>query len=287
MERERWEKVYRVLTKLDTHNFRGVFQAAVVLAVYFWAVVHDRPVCWACQRSNWPERVPFRRLPSQPTMSRRLRQPDVKELLEAVTGDPAVAGSDDDTCIKVVDGKPLPIGGCTKDSDAGWGRAVSGWANGYKLFAIWGHGPIPLTWRVDAMNTSEENMAAEMLLDLKGRGGYVLGDKLYDSNRLYDVAASVGHQLVAHKRCGAAVGHRRQSPHRLRCLELLQTAFGRQLYALRHTIERNFGNLTNFGGGLSPLPSWVRRLHRVRLWVHAKLIVNAIEHGHQGTTAVA
>jgi hypothetical protein len=286
MERERWEKVYRVLVKLDTHEFRGVFQAAAVLAVYFWAVIHDRPVSWACQRLNWSERLPFRRLPSQPTMSRRLRQADVKNLLNAAEHDLAGMNSDADTCVKVVDGKPLPVGGSTKDPDAGWGRAASGFAKGYKLFAIWGRGALPIAWHVDAMNISEENMAAKMLLDLKGGGGYVLGDKLYDANRLYEIAASVGHQLVAQKRCGTAVGHRRQSPHRLRCLELLQATFGRQLYALRRSIERNFGNLTNFGGGLAPLPSWVRRLRRVRQWVHAKLIVNAIEHGSVAMTAV-
>ena len=84
MERERWEKVYRLLVALDTHAFRGVFQAAAVLAVYFWAVIHDRPVSWACQRVNWTGGVPFCKLPSQPTMSRRLRQPDVLALLTAV-----------------------------------------------------------------------------------------------------------------------------------------------------------------------------------------------------------
>jgi hypothetical protein len=137
------------------------------------------------------------------------------------------------------------------------------------------------------MKTSEENMAAEMLTDLKGRGGYVLGDKLYDSNRLYDIAASVGHQLVAAKRCGAGLGHRRHSSSRLRSLELLKSKFGHELYELHRRIERAFGNLTNFGGGLAPLPSWVRRLSRVRQWVHAKLIINAIQHGRSHGIALA
>jgi hypothetical protein len=160
-------------------------------------------------------------------------------------------------------------------------------AKGYKLFAIWGRGPLPIAWRVDSMNVSEENMAAEMLLELKGGGGYVLGDKLYDSNRLYDIAASVGHQLVAaRKRIGRGIGHQRHSPARLRSMELLQSKFGRGLYDLRRNIEHNFGNLTNFGGGLAPLPSWVRRLWRVRTWVHAKLIVSALHHQPPNAIAV-
>lgn len=288
MERERWEKVYRLLLTLDTHAFRGVFQAAAVLAVYFWAVIHDRPVSWACKAVNWPRPIPIGRLPSQSTMSRRLRQADVLALLKAVERSLAMDDRREDALVKIVDGKPLPIGACSKDPDARWGRCGKGMAKGYKLFAIWGRGGLPITWRVGAMNVSEENMAAEMLPDLEGTGGYVLGDKLYDSNRLYDIAARRGHQLVAaRKRIGKGLGHHRHSPARLRAIELLQTEFGQALYDLRRNIEHNFGNLTNFGGGLAPLPSWVRRLPRVRQWVGAKLIVNALHRHPPSLTAVA
>jgi hypothetical protein len=287
MERERWEKIYRLLLALDTQEFRGVFQAATVLAVYFWAVIHDRPVQWACRRVNWSQSTYWGKLPSQPTMSRRLRQPDVLALLAAVEQNPVIRGSAADTCLKMVDGKPLPVSACSKDKDARWGRATTGMAKGYKLFAIWGRGSFPITWRVEAMNVSEENMAAEMFLELKGGGGYVLGDKLYDSNRLYEIAAAVGHQLVAaRKKLGKGLGHHWHSPARLRSIELLRGRFGREVYALRRAIEQNFGNLTNFGGGLAPLPSWVRRLSRVRQWVRSKLIVNAIRRQAPTLTAV-
>ena len=45
------------------------------------------------------------------------------------------------------------------------------------------------------------------------------------------------------------------------------------LYHLRREVERYFGQLTCFGGGLGPLPAWVRRLPRVQRWVTAKLII--------------
>ena len=51
--------------------------------------------------------------------------------------------------------------------------------------------------------------------------------------------------------------------------------------------SRNFGNLTNFGGGLSPLPAWVRRLHRVERWVRAKLIVSALRACYHRQKALA
>ncbi|MCY2930121.1 MAG: hypothetical protein NTV86_11635 [Planctomycetota bacterium] len=40
---------------------------------------------------------------------------------------------------------------------------------------------------------------------------------------------------------------------------------------MRTGIERSYGNLTSFAGGLGPLPAWVRRPHRVATWVAAKL----------------
>ncbi len=53
-------------------------------------------------------------------------------------------------------------------------------------------------------------------------------------------------------------------------------SFGRQLHQCRTAIERCFGKATSFGGGLAPLPAWVRGWARVRTWVWAKLVINAI-----------
>jgi hypothetical protein len=145
-----------------------------------------------------------------------------------------------------------------------------------------------LAWRIEAMNVSEQAMAQQMIPELKGHTGYLLGDKLYDINKLYEAALAVDHQLVAdRKRPTAGLGTRKHSPARLRAIQLLRTEFGRALYQVRDDIERNFGGLTNFGGGLAPLPSWVRRIHRVRQWVHAKLITNAIRITSLAQTAIA
>jgi len=58
-------------------------------------------------------------------------------------------------------------------------------------------------------------------------------------------------------------------------VDLLESGGYEKFRQQRTQIERNFGNWTSFGGGLSPLPSWVRRLDRVRLWIQAKLLINA------------
>jgi hypothetical protein len=41
-------------------------------------------------------------------------------------------------------------------------------------------------------------------------------------------------------------------------------------------MERCLGNARWFAGGLSRLPAWVRGLERVRTWVWAKLLSNAV-----------
>jgi hypothetical protein len=128
------------------------------------------------------------------------------------------------------------------------------------------------------MNRSEKVVARRLMESMLG-GGYLLADAQYDANYLYDDAEKAGFQLVARKtpdRGRGGLGHRRNSPSRLRSIELLTTQFGAELYHERGAIERTFGVLVSTGGILGPLPAWVRRFHRVRHWVQAKLILNAL-----------
>jgi hypothetical protein len=251
-----------------------MYRNSDIVGVYLWAVAHDRPTSWAAEPQNWPKSMQRPHLPSQSTLSRRLRAVGVERLFEAME---AHLGEDPRRAwVKMIDAKPLPIGGYSKDRDATWGRGVKALAKGYKLYAIWANGPLPLVFALAPMHVSEPTMAGAMIENLQG-GGYLLGDKIYDSNRLYDMAARQGHQLVApRKRPQTGLGHRRHSPQRLRAMELLQSPFGQALFNEREHIERNYGWLTSFSAGLAPLPAWVRTPHRVRLWVRAKLLINAI-----------
>ena len=84
-------------------------------------------------------------------------------------------------------------------------------------------------------------------------------------------------------------GYRKQTPGRLRSKEILENPnpkFGKSLLAQRTDIERYFGNLTNWGDSLSPLPSWIRSYRRVHCWVQAKLIINSIKGAPSSTTYV-
>ena len=125
------------------------------------------------------------------------------------------------------------------------------------------------------MNTAETTVAARLLPQLD-YGGYLLCDGNYDANALFDAAWQRGYQMLTPlPKYGAGLGHRYHSPHRWRSIHLMKTAFGRSLYGCRINIEEAYGNATSFGGGLSPLPAWVRGFDRVRTWVWAKLVINA------------
>jgi hypothetical protein len=289
MERELWRLLYALATKLDKGRGRWKFSDADIVVVYFWCVLHDRPMTWALEQGNWPEDLRPRCLPSQAALSRRLRSSRAQQLMTDMEQAWLAVAGVNLLWIRLIDGKPLAVSGVTKDQDAGYGRGAGGMQKGYKLFAVWSSGPLPLAWGLAPMNKSEKTMARLLIPSLPG-GGYLLGDSEYDANPLYELAAAAGYQLVAPKRQKhRGLGHRPQSPQRLRSIALMQQPFGQQLFRFRRQIERDFGNLTSFGGGLTCLPAWVRRFPRVRNWVQAKLLVNAARwfRNHPKVLAVA
>ena len=273
MEREQWKSLYALAERLGKQvKDRGRFTTAFIVGVFLWSAIHDRPVAWSCRPQNWPDDLRPSRLPSQSTMSRRLRAPATILLLSAMATTFQEPARQDE--VQIIDAKPLTVGGYTKDFDARWGRAAGGQWIGYKFFAIWGRSGMPVAWQVASMSTSEKRIARELIPQLRG-SGHLLGDNQYDVSYLYDLAARQGYQLLAPRGREGGLGHHYQSPHRIFAIGFLQTPKGRKLFGQRVAIERCFGNWTSFGGGLAPLPAWVRRPHRVTAWIHAKLLINA------------
>lgn len=278
MERELWPPLYRLLQDVakDFSQKYVQYQPWVLVAVMLWAALHDRPVSWACQPRHWSTttlRPP--RLPSPATLSRRIDGPGVGLLWRAL--EQRLRDSGRPALVAFVDAKPLPIGGCGKDPDARFGRGAGCVAKGYKLHAVWSTRPVPEAWEVTPLNAGEKEVARRLLGQL-GYGGYLLGDGNYDASYLYDAAFERGYRLVAayRKAANPGCGKHYQSPHRLRSIEIMRGDYGRALYRARTAIERSFGHAGSFGGGLGPLPAWVRGLARVRTWVWAKLLINAV-----------
>lgn len=283
MEHQLWKSIVAILLSLNKNrtSTRWDFSDVDIVKVYYWAVILDRPTAWACRRINWPLHLRKRDLPSPSTMSRRLRSPSVVALLDAL--ERRVIAPQEPGLFWIIDGKPLPIGGCSKDRQAGYGRAAGCKAKGYKLHTLIGSDGSVAQWRVAPMNKDERVLAERMLKTAPACvQGYVVADANYDSNKLHRICEARGNlQLVTPRRYGPGkgTGHRRQSAGRLRSIALTENpypAFAQRLLQDRSAIERAYGNLTNCGGGLNGLSAWVRTHRRVRRWVQAKLVLAAL-----------
>ncbi|HUQ69828.1 MAG TPA: transposase [Planctomycetaceae bacterium] len=252
------------------------YQPWVIVLVLVWAALHDRPVSWACQPKNWRTTTfqPWK-LPSDSTLSARAKTAGIALFLRAL--EERLRNVWPPHLVARLDGKSLPVGGATKDRTARYGRAAGVMAKGYKLHAVWAGRPMPETWDVTPLNAAEVKVAEAALVPQLQGGGYLLADGSYDSSPLHAAAAKRNYQLVAPSHSpNAGQGHHYQSPFRGRSIPLLQGRFGKDLYALRGQIERDFGNAATFAGGLTAPPAGVRTLPRVRLWVWIKLLINAV-----------
>lgn len=276
MERELWPSLYRLLREVGKDFVQKYvsYPPWVIAAVQLWAALHDRTRAWACQRRHWSTTtLKPSRLPSASTLSRRGDGLVVAALLRAL--EQRIRDTQEAKLAVWLDGKPLTVSGVSQDADAQRGRGAGGMAQGYKLHAVMSQRAMPEAWEVTALN-AHEAVVAQRLVGPLTHGGYLLADGNYDSGPLADAAAARGYQWVAPLPAHAGQGHRPQSAARLRNRDLLAGDFGKELYRQRGGIERAFGNTTSFAGGLGPLPAWVRRRHRVRTWVWAKLLINGV-----------
>ncbi len=235
MERQLWMAVCRIVMELGkTHSFaRKQFSDAWIVLTHFWAVLHDRPRCWACDIGNWPKEEHWHSVPSQTTLNRRLRTISVLTLIEQT--EHALRALFPSGSLKMMDGKPLPVGGYSKDRDATYGHAAGLEAVGYKIHALRDAKcpAMPDKWKLAGLRCSEQAIAPELLRSYAAElaclvvrwttlFGYLVVDNGYDTNAIYELAAALLQwQVIAPPKPSAAgVGHRVNSPHRLRGLDL-------------------------------------------------------------------
>lgn len=268
-----WKVIYQTIVRMN----RGIERAGrrcrysdtLIVAMFFWSVAHDRPRCWAADRSNYHGPFRPRGLPSRSQFCRRLASPRCQALMEAVWK--ALAEGDDGPTWNFMDGRALPVGPYSQDAEAGRGVIAGGFAKGYKLHAITRIDGKIRAWRVAPLNVSEKTVADELIVEAKVTG-WLLADGNYDAGRLYDLACRHGAVMFTPLPKNVGGGHRPQSRMRLLAARLWKIPGAAQMYGLRTTIERQFSQLSSFGGGLGPLPPWVRGLQRVTQWVGTKLM---------------
>ena len=112
MEGELFIALYALLrqqAKLRKRRRRVIYSDELILLVFFWSVVHDRPRCWACQSQHWPPSMRWLALPSESTLCRRMRSVSVMLLLTMLYEH--LKSLSPPTLVHRVDSKPLPVGG--------------------------------------------------------------------------------------------------------------------------------------------------------------------------------
>jgi len=275
MSSQIWRVLYPIIVQearaMDRPRRKTCFSDQLIVGMFFWMVLHDRTQEWACHRSSYHAVFRPRVLPSPSQFSRRLRSPRCLELLKRV--ERAAAPCSTSPCC-YLDARPLAVGTCSKDPDAKPGRVYGGFARGYRVHSLLDEKETVIAWKLEPMNVAEVTVAPELLRQAPA-GSSVLADSNYDRAPLYEIAAEHGATLLAKPRVNAGKGHRPQSAARL--ASIAQWQADPQTYASRRThVERAQAHQSSFAGGLQPLPAWVRRLHRVKRWVAAKLVINHV-----------
>lgn len=284
MDRDQWRLVValvrRAAASLPRPSRRFDYPDAQIVGMYLWAVAHDRPMSWACDRAHYNGVFRPRQLPSVSQFHRRVRTGRVRAILGRVHD--AAGGTLVPTAIASIDGKSLPVGPVSKDPDARVGYAARGQlARGYKLHAIMTEDRRLPCWCVRPMNEHEMPVARRMLASMPtgwfGPRSVALADGNYDGHALHKDVAALGGHLVTNLRGKAShpVTLRQMGAARRELLRLDRTArpLVRMVARHRNDAEVTFSSLTSYGGGLGPLPAFVRRLPRVTRWVGAKIIL--------------
>jgi hypothetical protein len=281
MDRELWSTLLIAIKRAA----RGVkptvrcpqFGDWLIVAMYLWACGHDRPQCWACKPQHYGRLFRPRKLPSISQFNRRLRTPSVQMILQRIHNDLAKIGLA--TSVSFIDGKPMLVSPVSKDPDARWGHVTGGrgTAKGYKLHAfVTEDGRIP-AWSVTPLNVHETHVTRLLCAYLPPQlaDSLAIGDGNYDDANLHKSIEQIGSRLLVPLRGLAEhpVTLRQMGPARREHVKVTREHPNLVDYVLkwRTQIERVFSTLTCHGGGLGPLPSWVRRLERTRRWIGCKI----------------
>lgn len=271
MEGQVWTIIERLLLCVDGQPRRCHYSDREILRVILWAVLFDRPIVWACQPEHWWEGLCPQSIPDPSTVSRRWRRLDLQEKAYAMH-EASVRWLGSVGRYAAIDGRSLPIGGCSKDPDARCGRAARGMGKGYKMYTLIDIRHAILAYIIRPMNEAEQTVALELVKHLPDAVTRIVGDGIYDSVKLHRAVEANGRRLYTPLRENR-VGQRQQK-RRLQLLRLSQRRVGQRLLASRDDIERTFGQTSTIAFGFKGLPPWARRRRRVFRWMWGKNLIH-------------
>lgn len=255
------------------------FSDLLIIRMYFWSVWHDRSLMWAAAPDHYGRLFRPRKLPSVSQFTRRVKTPSVQIILQKVHDD--LAEVDRAAAVLYLDGKPLIVSNVSKDRHATRGHVSGGFARGYKLHARVTDDLRLICWSVMPLNVAEQSVAMALLAHSPTPGSLLMADSNYDSADFYKAMDQTGATLFTRLKGQERVKHDQHHPVTLRQMgaarrQAVQTwkqhpDLCEFVLHERDAIERTFSALTCYGGGLGPLPAWVRTLPRVRRWVGVKI----------------
>lgn len=273
MEGHVWRIVCELLPEPQINDGRVKCDLRTVLMILLWSVLHDRPRCWALRAENWRFSPRPEQFLSEGQFSRRARQSKVQRALDRLLeklDQVLQADISNPSSLAFADGSPVLVGGASRDPEAKAGRAVKGFGRGYKIHLVYGENGGFHGLRITSLNANEGKQLGEMAEELPPHLKRIFADGSYDSGTLHRTLDQHGIKLIAPVKNGR-VG-KGQDPYRIAACNYLKSPRGKHQFKKRNAIERFFGSLKSISFGLHGLPSWVRRLHRVRKWITAKLI---------------
>jgi Transposase DDE domain len=295
MDREIWRTVVRAVDRacraVKDPGRRPVYSNNLVAKLYLWSVWRNLSLSQACD----PERGQFntlfrpRTLPSVSQFTRRVKSDVTQEILNHVHRQLSACGIASDS--GYFDGKPMAVSPVSKDPDAARGHVPGGYAKGYKLHAYVNDRRRIVVWSVTPLNVDEKVVAMELCdwLPPPPAGGVAvdIGDSNYDSAPLHKREAQSDRLLLTPLRGqdrvkpgpdGRPQHHpvtlRQMGPQRREAVGVWERQPHLAKYVLksRNNIEGVFSVMTVALDAGSP-PAHVRRLHRVRRWAGAKIIL--------------
>jgi Transposase DDE domain len=271
-----------------------VFGDAVILLIHFLAVLTNHSPRWSHDQRNWPRWCRRLKFPSYSQLMKRLKDPCIQQHIEQL--DREFRGQLPSGPQKICDGKPLVVGGYSKDKQATRGKVPDGWARGYKVHVLIDavSGAFEAL-DVTGLDVGEPTTMRKIVQMLDLAGTTVRGDSNYDSNPLYETIAQRGGRLIApRKKPGTGLGHGSADrsphhPHRLLAIQELETDDTRlkEHKRERNGVEQRLAHLTNVPFGLWALPNHVRHLRRVRQWVRTKVMLYHLYLVHRRSMAEA
>ena len=273
MEGHVWRIVCELLPAAQTNDGRVKCDLRSILMILLWSALNDRPRSWALRRENWRFSPRPAELISAGQFSRRAKQSSVQRALDRILqklGETLQHKVAHQSSLAFADGSPVLVGGASTDPDAKAGRAVGGFGKGYKIHLVYGENGELLGLRTTSLNANEGKQLSEMASELPSHVKRIFADGSYDSGTVHRTLDKYKIQLIAPVKNGK-VG-RRKDPMRVAACSYLRSPRGKHQFKNLNSIERFFGALKSLSFGLQGLPSWVRRMHRVKKWITAKLI---------------